>query len=84
MPLTRSDMPRLLEDGLKTVFFEALDAAAGDYSRIATVIGSESDQEVYSWLGAVPAIRSSPMSECRSGCLSTIIQFIIRPESSIA
>ncbi|MGI6295478.1 MAG: Mu-like prophage major head subunit gpT family protein [Armatimonadota bacterium] len=57
MPLTRSDMPRLLEDGLKTVFFEALDAAAGDYSRIATVIGSESDQEVYSWLGAVPAIR---------------------------
>ncbi len=57
MPLTRSDMPRLLEDGLKTVFFEALDAAGGDYSRIATVIESESDQEVYSWLGAVPAIR---------------------------
>ena len=57
MPLTRSDMPTLLEDGLKTVFFEALDATIGDYERIATIVGSESDQENYAWLGAVPAIR---------------------------
>ena len=35
MPLTRSDMPNLLEDGLKTVFFEALDATIGDYERVA-------------------------------------------------
>lgn len=57
MPLTRSDMPTLLEDGLKTVFFEALDATIGDYERVATIVGSESDQENYAWLGAVPAIR---------------------------
>lgn len=57
MPLTRSDMPNLLEDGLKTVFFEALDATVGDYERIATIVPSESDQENYAWLGAVPAIR---------------------------
>ena len=57
MPLTKSDMPNLLEDGLKTVFFEALDATIGDYERIATIVGSESDQENYAWLGAVPAIR---------------------------
>jgi len=57
MPLTRSDMPNLLEDGLKTVFFEALDATIGDYERIATIIPSESDQEDYPWLGAVPAVR---------------------------
>jgi len=57
MPLTRSDMPNLLEDGLKTVFFEALDATIGDYERIATIVGSESDQENYPWLGAVPAMR---------------------------
>ena len=44
MPLTRSDMPKLLEDGLKTVFFEALDATVGDYERIATIVPSESDQ----------------------------------------
>lgn len=57
MPLTRSDMPNLLEDGLKTVFFEALDATVGDYERIATIVPSESDQENYAWLGAVPAMR---------------------------
>jgi len=57
MPLTRSDMPNLLEDGLKTVFFEALDATIGDYERVATIVPSESDQEDYPWLGAVPAIR---------------------------
>ena len=57
MPLTRSDMPTLLEDGLKTVFFEALDATIGDYERIATIVPSESDQENYAWLGAVPAMR---------------------------
>jgi phage major head subunit gpT-like protein len=57
MPLTKSDMPNLLEDGLKTVFFEALDAAAGDYERVATIVPSESDQETYAWLGAVPSMR---------------------------
>lgn len=57
MPLTRSDAPTLLEDGLKTVFFEALDSAVGDYERIATIVPSESDEEVYAWLGAVPSVR---------------------------
>lgn len=57
MPLTRSDMPNLLEDGLKTVFFEAMDAAVGDYERIATIVPSESDEETYPWLGAVPSMR---------------------------
>jgi len=57
MPLTRSDMPNLLEDGLKTVFFEALDAAIGDYQRIATIVPSNSDEESYPWLGAVPTVR---------------------------
>ena len=57
MSLTRTDTPILLEDGLKTVFFEALDATIGNYERITTVITSESDQETYAWLGAVPTIR---------------------------
>lgn len=57
MPLTRSDVPNLLEDGLKAVFFEALDATIGDYERIATIVPSESDEENYPWLGAVPAVR---------------------------
>lgn len=57
MPLTRSDVPNLLEDGLKTVFFEALDATIGDYERIATIVPSGSDEENYPWLGAVPSVR---------------------------
>ncbi|MCE5314503.1 MAG: Mu-like prophage major head subunit gpT family protein [Armatimonadota bacterium] len=57
MSLTRSDAPTLLEDGLKTVFFEAMDAAIGDYERIATIVPSESDEEKYPWLGAVPSMR---------------------------
>lgn len=57
MPLTRSDMPNLLEDGLKAVFFEALEATVGDYERLATIVPSSSDQENYPWLGAVPGIR---------------------------
>jgi len=57
MPLTRSDVPNLLEDGLKTVFFEALEATIGDYERVATIVPSASDEEVYPWLGAVPGVR---------------------------
>jgi phage major head subunit gpT-like protein len=57
MPLTGSDIPRLLEDGLRTVFFEALDATVGDYERVATIVPSESDEEQYAWLGAVPSVR---------------------------
>jgi phage major head subunit gpT-like protein len=57
MPLTRSDVPNLLEDGLKTVFFEALEATIGDYERVATIVPSESDEEDYPWLGAVPGVR---------------------------
>lgn len=57
MPLTKSDMPTLLEDGLKTVFFEAMNSSVGDYERIATIVPSSSDEEDYPWLGAVPAMR---------------------------
>ena len=57
MPLTRSDMPTLLEDGLRTVFFEAMNATVGDYERIATIVPSSSDEEDYPWLGAVPMMR---------------------------
>ena len=57
MSLTKSDVPKLLEDGLKTVFFDALDATIGDYERLTTIVPSESDEESYPWLGAVPGMR---------------------------
>ena len=85
MPLTRSDMPNLLEDGLKAVFFEALDAAIGDYQRIATIVPSNSDEEIYPWLGAVPAVREFTDERMPLGLLEH--SFSIRNktwESSIA
>lgn len=57
MTLVKSDIPRLLEAGLKTVFFEAYDATANDSERIITVVPSEQDTETYSWLGSVPKMR---------------------------
>jgi len=57
MTLVKSDIPRMLEAGLKAVFFEAYDAVATDSERIITVVPSEQDTETYSWLGSVPKMR---------------------------
>lgn len=57
MAITTSDIPALLADGLKTVFFEALKSKTGSYRRIASVIESNSDTELYPWLGSNPAMR---------------------------
>lgn len=59
MPLTRSDIPYLMNPAIKAVFFEAYDAALAkaDWMRICTVIPSTSDAEDYAWLGALPAMR---------------------------
>jgi len=57
MALVKSDIPRLLEAGLRAVFFDAYESARGDWERIATVIPSEHDTEKYAWLGSVPKMR---------------------------
>ena len=57
MAIVKSDVPKLLEAGLRTVFFEAYESAPGDWERIATVVPSEKDQESYAWLGATPRMR---------------------------
>lgn len=58
MPITRSDIPNLMDAGIRTLFFQALDAAApGDWERIASVVPSESDAETYAWLGQAPSMR---------------------------
>ena len=85
MPLTRSDAPNLLEDGLKTVFFEALDSTKGDYERIATIVPSESDQETYPWLGAVPSMREFTDERMPLGLLEHHYSILNKTwESSIA
>ncbi|MEN6372304.1 MAG: Mu-like prophage major head subunit gpT family protein [Armatimonadota bacterium] len=69
MTLVKSDMPRLLEAGLKTVFFEAYDAASNDSRKIITVIPSEQDTETYAWLGSVPKMREFADERLPAGLL---------------
>lgn len=58
MPLTRSDIPNLMDAGIKTLFFQALESAApGDWERVAVVVPSEKDSETYAWLGQSPSMR---------------------------
>ncbi len=69
MTLVKSDTPRLLEAGLKTVFFEAYDAAVGDWEKICTVVPSEQDTETYAWLGSVPNMREFKDERLPAGLL---------------
>lgn len=56
--LTRSDIPRLLQAGVKTEFFNAYNTApAGLYEQITTEVPSEKAEEVYARLGANPRLR---------------------------
>lgn len=57
MAVVKSDIPKLLEAGLRTVFFEAYEAAPSDWQRVATVLPSEHDTEKYAWLGSTPKVR---------------------------
>lgn len=69
MTLVKSDTPKLLEAGLKTVFFEAYDSSIGDWERIATVVPSEQDTETYAWLGSVPKMREFKDERLPAGLL---------------
>jgi len=57
MAVVSSDISRLLEAGLKTIFFEAYEKTPVYYERIATVVPSTRDREVYAWLGSLPRMR---------------------------
>ncbi|MDO8684904.1 MAG: Mu-like prophage major head subunit gpT family protein [Armatimonadota bacterium] len=69
MPLVKSDIPNLLEAGLKAVFFEEYDRVLSDWERIATVVPSTADTEDYAWLGSAPAMREFKDERLPSGLL---------------
>ncbi|HEC80447.1 MAG TPA: head protein [Firmicutes bacterium] len=54
MAIVSGDIPRLLEAGLKTIFFEAYEKTPVFYEKVATVVPSTRDREVYAWLGNLP------------------------------
>ena len=58
MPLTKLDVPNLLQAGLKGIFFDAYNtAAANQWQLIATRVPSTKDTEDYAWLGGLPKMR---------------------------
>jgi phage major head subunit gpT-like protein len=57
MTIVASDISKLLEAGLKTIFFEAYQQAPTHYPQVATIIPSSKDKETYGWLGALPMMR---------------------------
>lgn len=57
MTLVKSDIPRLLTTGLKTLFFQSLQETPALWDQIATVIKSDQDTEDYAWLGSLPGMR---------------------------
>lgn len=85
MPIVKSDIPNLLEAGLRAVFFQAYEAAPGDWERIATVVPSEHDTEKYAWLGAVPKMREFKDERAPAGLLEHSYSIVNKTwESSIA
>lgn len=58
MPLTRSDIPKLITPGIKATFFKALEEDQNrEWEKIAMVVPSESAEETYAWLGQTPQMR---------------------------
>lgn len=57
MPIVKTDIPNMLEAGLKAVFFESYNAAPGDWEKISTIVPSTQETEKYAWLGSVPGMR---------------------------
>ena len=70
MAVVKSDIPKLLEAGLRTVFFEAYEAAPSDWQRISTTVPSEHDTEKYAWLGSAPKVREFKDERIPSGLLN--------------
>jgi len=69
MPIVKSDIPRLLEAGLRAVFFDAYESIPGDWQRIATVVPSEHETEKYAWLGSTPKMREFKDERVPAGLL---------------
>jgi len=52
--LVKSDIPKLLEAGMRKTFMKEFRKHEAEWERIATRINSTKSEETYPWLGAVP------------------------------
>lgn len=58
MPVTKSDIPNLLEGYLRSEFFNAyLSGETSDFEMLCTQVPSTGDSEPYAWLGDLPGMR---------------------------
>lgn len=58
----------LLTKGLRSEFFNRFENAPVLYRDLATRVASNSDREVYRWLGTVPKMREWGPGGWRRGC----------------
>lgn len=57
MPIVSSDIPRLIELGMKTVFLEEIKNLSPSYDKICTTVPVGQESVSYGWIGKPPAIR---------------------------
>jgi len=64
------DMGKLLEAGVKTLFFKAYEEVPAQYQDIVTVVPSATQTENYGWLGSLPSMREWVDERVPRGLLS--------------
>jgi len=57
MTIVADDLGKLLEAGVKTLFFKAYEETPAQYENVVTVVPSTTQTENYGWLGSLPAMR---------------------------
>jgi phage major head subunit gpT-like protein len=57
MGVVSSDIPLLIQAGLKTIFMEEVKAVPPSYEKICTVVPTTLETQNYGWLGSPPSIR---------------------------
>jgi phage major head subunit gpT-like protein len=57
MATVTSDIPRLIEAGLKATFYEEVDTGRKDYERLCTRVDTTQETQDYGWVAGLPTMR---------------------------
>jgi phage major head subunit gpT-like protein len=70
MSVVADDLGKLLEAGVKTIFFKIYEETPAAYQDVVTVVPSTTQTENYGWLGSLPAMREWVDERVPRGLLS--------------
>lgn len=57
MPQVTSDIPRLIQAGLKVILLDEMESRPRQYDQVCTDMPSNTETQSYAWLGAIPMLR---------------------------